>query len=60
MYEEVKIKAEYLLDILEKERKRRTEFTYQKLPQANQEPSKESLENAKILIKYLGRVVDKN
>jgi len=59
MYENVKVKAEYLLDILDKERKRRTEVTYQKLPQANKEPAKESLENAKTLIKYLRRVGEK-
>src|SRR3989344_8377294 len=47
LYEEVLVKAEELLVIFKVEKKKRGEFTFQRLAQANKEPAKESLENAK-------------
>lgn len=53
LYEEVLVKAEKLLGIFKVEKKKRGEFTYQKLAQANKEPAKESLENAKTFFKNI-------
>ena len=53
LYEEVLIKAEKLLGIFKIEKKKRGEFTYQRISQANLEPAKESLENAKTFHKHI-------
>ena len=53
LYEEVLVKAEELLGIFKIEKKKRGEFTYQRIAQANLEPAKESLENAKTFLKHI-------
>ena len=53
LYKEVLIKADTLLDILKTERKKRGEFTYEKLPQANRKPALDSLSNAQKFFKHL-------
>ena len=53
LYEEVLIKAEKLLGIFKIEKKKRGEFTYQRIAQANLDPAKESLENAKTFLKHI-------
>ncbi|MBI5798019.1 HEPN domain-containing protein [Candidatus Woesearchaeota archaeon] len=53
IYQEALIRAEYLLGIFKDEKKKRGEFTYRTLPQANKEPAKESMEHAKIFFKHI-------
>ena len=53
LYEEVLVKAEELLGIFKIEKKKRGEFTYQRIAQANLEPAKESLDNAKTFLKNI-------
>ena len=53
LYEDVLVKAENLLGIFKVEKKKRGEFTYQRIAQANLEPAKESLENAKTFLKHI-------
>lgn len=53
LYEEVLVKAEKLLGIFKVEKKKRGEFTYQRIAQANLEPAKESLGNAKTFLKHI-------
>jgi len=53
LYEENKLKAEVLLDILKSEKAKRTEFTYETIPQANKAPAEESLNNAVIFISHI-------
>ncbi|MBI2632217.1 hypothetical protein HYW75_04390 [Candidatus Pacearchaeota archaeon] len=53
LYEEVLVKAEKLLGIFKVEKKKRGSFTYQRIAQANLEPAKESLENAKTFHKNI-------
>lgn len=53
MYKEVMIKAETLLEILRQEKDSRNEFTYEKLPQANKEPARNSLKNAQQFYSHL-------
>lgn len=51
IYKEIVIKADELLGIFRKEKSKRGRFTYKKLPQANLEPAKESLNNAEKFFK---------
>lgn len=53
IYEEVKIRAESLLDILKTERAKRTNFTYETIPQANKQPAEDSLKNALFFISHI-------
>lgn len=53
IYENALIKADKLLGIFKAEKKKRGEFTYQKLSQANLEPANDSLENAKTFLKHI-------
>ena len=53
LYEKVMFKADTLLNIFKVEKKKRGQFTYQKLPQANKDPADESLENAKLFFKNM-------
>ncbi|MBU0977292.1 MAG: hypothetical protein KKD18_02655 [Nanoarchaeota archaeon] len=53
LYEDVLIRAEKLLGIFKIEKKKRGEFTYQRIAQANLEPARESLENAKTFHKHI-------
>ena len=46
IYDEVKGRAEALLEILKSEREKRKDFTYETLPQANKQPAEDSLNNA--------------
>ena len=56
IYEEVLIRAETLLEIFKQEKKKRGEFTYQRVAQANREPAKQSLENAKLFFSNIFRI----
>src|SRR3989338_11691969 len=47
IYQKALIRAEHLLGIFKEEKKKRGEFTYRTMPQANKEPAKESIEHAK-------------
>jgi len=53
LYEKIMIRADTLLGIFKIEKKKRGEFTYQKLPQANKAPANESLNNAKTFFKNI-------
>jgi len=52
IYKKMIIKAESLLEIFRAEKKKRGEFTYNTIAQANIEPANESLENAKTFFKH--------
>ena len=52
-YEKMLVKADTLLGIFRIEKKKRGDFTYQKLAQANKEPAKESLEHAKEFFRHV-------
>jgi uncharacterized protein (UPF0332 family) len=53
IYEDILIKAEALLQIFALEKGKRSEFTYQKLAQANLMPASQSLENAKTFFRHI-------
>lgn len=56
IYDEIIIKAETLLGIFKQEKKNRGEFIYQKLAQANKEPARKSLQNAKLFFKHINKL----
>ena len=51
------VRAEELLGIFSIEKKKRGEFTYQKLPQANKEPAGKSFQNASSFFKNIGKIL---
>ncbi len=53
LYKTVAIRADSLLEIFKEEKKKRGRFTYRTLPQANQEPAKESIDHAKTFFKHM-------
>jgi len=59
IYKKMIVRAEELLGIFSIEKRKRGEFTYQKLPQANKEPAKESLDNASFFFKNINKVIIK-
>ena len=59
IYQKMLIKADTLLHIFEIEKGKRGRFTYRKIPQANQEPAKESIKNAEIFFNNIYRLCEK-
>ncbi len=59
IYKKLVLRAEVLLDIFDKEKKKRGQFTYQKLSQANLEPAKESLDNASLFYKNIRNLLER-
>ena len=57
LYEKVLVKADMLLGIFDKEKNKRGKFTYKKLAQANYEPAKESMENAKMFFRHIYNLI---
>lgn len=53
IYEQLMIKADTLLQIFRIEKKKRGNFTYQKIPQANKEPAEKSLNNAQTFFRHM-------
>lgn len=52
IYRELSVRAETLLGVYKEERRKRGEFTYNTIPQANKAPALESLGNAKMFFKH--------
>lgn len=59
VYKKTVVMADKLLGIFSQEKAKRGEFTYQKLPQANKEPAKESFENASFFFKNINKILRK-
>ena len=57
IYQKMVVRAEELLGIFSKEKGKRGKFTYQKLPQANREPAKESFDNASFFFKNINKIL---
>lgn len=58
IYRNMLLKADILLHIFALEKNKRGKFTYQRIPQANQEPAQESIKNAKIFFSHLYRLCE--
>lgn len=59
IYEEVKVKAEYLLEIMSEERDKRTRFTYEIHSEGNREPAQQSLDNAQFFLNHIKQFIEK-
>ena len=57
IYKSIVVRADELLGIFMKEKSKRGKFTYKKLPLANLEPAKESLNNAEKFFKNINLMV---
>lgn len=58
IYKQLYIRAESLLGIFKTEKKKRGDFTYKRLPQANQQPAAESTENARTFYKHIAAALE--
>lgn len=58
IYDDLKIKAEELLDILHSEKTKRKTFTYESVSQANQAPAEESVKNAMFFVAHIKMLID--
>ncbi len=59
VYEKMSVRADGLLEIFRDERWKRGNFTYNTIPQANKEPSEDSLKNAKFFVSNIMKVMEK-
>lgn len=59
IYKEVLVKAEELLGIFHIEKNKRERFTYQRVAQANEEPARNSIENAETFFKNIWNLCEK-
>jgi uncharacterized protein (UPF0332 family) len=59
IYEKAMMRADNLLGIFREEKKKRGEFTYRIMPQANQEPASESIGHARVFLKHMIAVLQK-
>src|SRR3989344_6734370 len=57
IYQKMIVRADALPGIFSMEKRKRGEFTYQKLTQANQEPAQESLNNASFFFKNINKIL---
>jgi uncharacterized protein (UPF0332 family) len=53
IYQQLMTRADTLLLIFQKEKRKRGAFTYKTLPQANKGPAKESITNAETFFKHI-------
>jgi len=58
IYKSLVIRADELLGIFKEEKRKRGNFTYKTIPQANQEPAEDSVKNAKIFLSNIKKVVE--
>ena len=57
IYQKMVVRADALIGIFSMEKRKRGEFTYQTLPQANKEPAQESLNNASFFFKNINKIL---
>jgi uncharacterized protein (UPF0332 family) len=57
IYKEMAIRADALLEIFRTEKRKRGEFTYTTIPQANREPAEDSLKNARIFVSNIRKAI---
>ncbi|MBI2576150.1 HEPN domain-containing protein [Candidatus Woesearchaeota archaeon] len=57
IYKKMVVRAEALLGIFKAEKKERGDFTYNTIPQANQEPAEDSLRNAKTFVANITKII---
>ena len=58
IYKRMVVRADELLQIFKNEKRKRGDFTYKTLPQANKEPAEESVTNAKFFVSNVRKVME--
>lgn len=59
IYKKMVVRADELLQIFKNEKRKRGDFTYKTLPQANKEPAEDSIRNAKVFLSNIKKVAEK-
>lgn len=59
IYKVMAIRADGLLEIFRAEKRKRGDFTYTTIPQANKAPAEDSLKNAKLFVSNIQKVISK-
>jgi len=59
IYKKLVIRADALLEIFKDEKWKRGNFTYNTIPQANKEPAEDSIQNAKIFVTNIIKIIEK-
>lgn len=59
IYKKLVIRANELLGIFKSEKKKRGDFTYNTIPQANKEPADDSIRNAKLFVSNIRKVIER-
>lgn len=57
IYDKIVIRASELLEIFRYEKWKRGNFTYKTIPQANKEPADDSVNNAKIFVSNISKII---
>ncbi|MCF7866108.1 hypothetical protein K9L67_00705 [Candidatus Woesearchaeota archaeon] len=52
------MRADTLLEIFKEEKWKRSHYTYNTIPQANKEPAKDSVNNAKMFLKHIKNLIE--
>ncbi|MDD2666720.1 MAG: HEPN domain-containing protein [Methanocellales archaeon] len=58
IYRKMVVRADKLLQIFREEKKKRGDFTYKTLPQANREPADDSVKNAKTFVSNIKKIIE--
>ncbi len=59
IYHKMVVRADELLEIFKDEKWKRGHFTYQTIPQANEEPAEQSIHNAMTFVKNIKLIIEK-
>lgn len=60
IYNDIVIKADELLGLFQEEKRKRGQFIYKTIPQANKEPAEQSIENSKKFLVHIKKVAESN
>ena len=58
IYKKIVVRADEILDIFRDEKSKRGNFTYNTIPQANEEPAEDSLKNSKIFVSNIIKIME--
>ena len=58
IYKRLIVRADVLLGIFREEKQKRGDFTYRTIPQANREPAEDSIQNAKVFVSNIKKVIN--
>ncbi|MBI4447873.1 HEPN domain-containing protein [Candidatus Woesearchaeota archaeon] len=59
IYNKMIVRADELLGLFQAEKRKRGQFVYKTIPQANIEPTIESIDNAKKFVKHIKQIIEK-